>query len=337
MARRSRGNRSDPQLRGVRATLALGLDVGATKIVGGLVDRRGRLSARTTRREHGLRRPQDLVEEIVSVARESLAASPVPPQVVGVAIAAQVDRAARRALYAPNLGWRGVPLAVRMERALGLRVLLVNDARATTLGEWRAGAGRGARNLFCLCLGTGVGGSAVVDGRLLSGETNAAGEVGHITVESAGRRCHCPNSGCLEAYVGGWGIAERGAELGLAPDDRCEDRALTASDVLRAARRGDPRARALMRATERYLGDGVVTIAQAFNPALFVLVGGVARGWPKCRSVAREAIRRRCEPPLSGAKVVHGALGPYAGVVGAGLFALEFPATAPRRGRSIVR
>jgi glucokinase len=315
--------RASPAGRG--KAVALGIDLGATKVVSGLVDAKGRLRVEGSRRLHANDGVRGVLTDIVASARESLEASRVEPTCVGVAVAAQVDRTGDKVAYSPNLGWRGVELSRMLARELDLPVRLINDARAATLAEWKVGAGKGIDDVFCLCLGTGVGGSAVAGGRLVRGATNAAGEVGHLTIVSGGRPCHCPNVGCLEAYVGGWALAEVAARLGIAPSgSRAGSRRTRpdAEDLFAAARRGVPAARTAVEEAEAHLADGVVSITHAFNPTVIVLVGGLVRGWPRLVRVAQRAVRARCEPPLAEVRVVPGLLGPHAGVVGAGLYAL---------------
>ncbi|EQD29701.1 ROK family protein, partial [mine drainage metagenome] len=261
--------------------LVLGIDLGATKVVSGLVDPSGRVVRTSGRIVHGNRGPGVVLAAVIRSARAALRMAAEPPDTVGVAVAAQVDPRTGTVIHAPNLGWRDVALARRLEDELGRPIHVVNDARAATFAEWKYGAGVGVRDLFCLALGTGVGGSAVLGGRLIEGGTHAAGEVGHMTIVSGGRKCRCPNWGCFEAYVGGWAIEERAREAireaRRDPDPMVEraggvDR-VTAETVFLAYRQGDPIARRLVRETERFLTDGAVGVVNAFNPTVLVLAG----------------------------------------------------------------
>lgn len=306
--------------------VVLGIDLGATKVVSGLVAPDGRIVRHSGRHLHANDGPGGVIRMVARSARACLDDGSPPPDRVGIAVAAQVDPRTGTVVHAPNLGWRDVPLARRLSEELGTPdVAVVNDARAATLAEWKHGAGVGASDLFCLILGTGVGGSAVVGGRLLEGGNHALGEVGHMTVVAGGRRCHCPNRGCLEAYVGGWAIAERAGEAvrsdpeaGAALVARAGSRdAITAQTVFQAFRQGDPLAGRLVRETERFLADGVVSIANAFNPSLLVLTGGLVAGRPELVPVVESAIRARCQPPAAGARVELARLGENASLVGA--------------------
>ncbi len=305
--------------------LILGIDLGATKVVSGLVDARGRLVRHSGRIVHANDGPGGVIRSLVQSARACLDEESRAPVAIGVAVAAQVDPRAGTVVHAPNLGWRDVPLARRLSEELGAPVELINDARAATLAEWRFGAGRGVDDLFCLILGTGIGGSAVIGGQLPEGGAHAFGEVGHLTIEVGGRRCHCPNWGCFEAYAGGWAIAERARESVLAdPTSGAElvrragtHETISAQTVFAAYRTGDPLAVRLVHETERYFADGVISVVNAFNPSVLLLGGGLIAGLPELVPVAESAIRARCQPPAASARVVRAGLGENAPLVGA--------------------
>ena len=323
-AGRSRRSRS-AESRSPSGTV-LGVDLGATKVVSAWVAPDGSIVERSRRHLHANDGPDGVIQTLVASVRECQGTGRMPGvSSLGVAVAAQVDPKSGTIVHAPNLGWRNIPLARRLsEEFAGASVVVLNDARAATLAEWQLGAGRGVSDLFCLILGTGVGGSAVVGGRLLEGGTHALGEVGHITVVAGGRKCHCPNVGCLEAYVGGWAIAERAREA--VESSRDEGAALvalagsqdqiTARTVFEAARARDPLASRLVRETEAWLADGAVSIANSFNPNLIVLGGGLVAGHPEFAAVIQKAVRDRCQPPAATARVVIGHFGEDAPLVG---------------------
>jgi glucokinase len=331
--RAARSRTSSGAFRTSRNSAVLGIDLGATKVATALVNADGRLATPADRRLHANDGPEGVIATVVAAARACLATARAGRVRIGVSVAAQVDPETGEVVYAPNLRWRNVALGSRLAQELQGTVTLINDARAATLAEWQLGAGIGASDLFCVSLGTGVGGSAVVGGRLLDGGGHAAGEIGHLTIVSGGRRCHCPNTGCLEAYVGGWAIADRAQQAvredpasGAPMLDRAgRVEAISAETVFVAYRGGDPLATRLVRETERYLGDGAVSIANAFNPSRIVLVGGLTVGLPGLDAVARGAIRARCQPPAAGAEVVLGRLGEFAALVGAATAARSSP------------
>ncbi|MCI4373356.1 MAG: ROK family protein, partial [Thermoplasmata archaeon] len=157
---------------------SLGIDLGATKVTAVLVDRSGRILRRSGRMPHSNDGPAGVIEVVLRAARRCVAEGAPAPWAAGIAVAAQVDPTIGLVRHAPNLRWRNLALGPRLSRALGYPVHVFNDARAATFAEWSGGAGVGSSDMFCLVVGTGVGGSAVVDGRLLEGGTHAAGEVG---------------------------------------------------------------------------------------------------------------------------------------------------------------
>ncbi len=316
-------SRSSPRSRS--SGLVLGIDLGATKVVSGLVAADGSIVRHSGRHLHANDGPGGVIRTLARSARACLSESADRPIAIGVAVAAQVDPRTGTVVHAPNLGWRDVPLARRVSEELGAEVVVVNDARAATVAEWRHGAGIGASDMFFLTLGTGVGGSAVIDGRLAEGGSHALGEVGHMTVVVGGRRCHCPNWGCLEAYVGGWAIAERAREAvradltagGPLIARAGGESAITAQTVFQAHRAGDALAGRIVRETERFLADGAVGIVNAFNPSLLVLGGGLVAGMPEFIAVVESAVRARCQPPAAGARIMATRLGEDAALVGA--------------------
>ncbi|MGP8159577.1 MAG: ROK family protein [Thermoplasmata archaeon] len=325
---RPRSARSRSASAALRDDLVLGIDLGATKVVSALLGRDGAIVRHSGRHLHSNDGPDGVIRALVRSAETCLEGdTSLRPRAAGVAVAAQVDPRTGTVIHAPNLGWRDVPLARRVSKELGdIPVVVLNDARAATLAEWRFGAGRGVSDLFCMFLGTGVGGSAVVGDRLLEGGTHALGEVGHITIVVGGRKCHCPNRGCLEAYVGGWAIAERAQEAvrsdpesGAALVARAgTERAITAQTVFQVYRAGDVLAGRLVRETERFLADGAVSVVNAFNPSVFVLGGGLVAGMPEFVPVVEAAIRVRCQPPAAMARVLVASFGENAPLVGAG-------------------
>ncbi|MCI4340733.1 MAG: ROK family protein, partial [Thermoplasmata archaeon] len=254
----------------------LGLDIGATKIRAAIVDDSGAIVAGTAAAPLTGRSPDQVIEAVDRLVRSGFGAVAPRPGRIGVAIAAQVDRARGAVLYAPNLGWGRVALGARLGARFGVPTVLENDVRAAAYAEGRVGAARSVDQMLLLWDGTGLGGGLVVDGRLLAGARGAAGELGHLTVVTNGRKCHCPNRGCLEAYVGGWAIAERAREA-VRASPRAGRKlvarsgrpsAITAQQVFLAARAGDRLSVDLLRDTEQHLAAGAVSIVNALNPSL---------------------------------------------------------------------
>lgn len=310
---------------------AIGIDLGGTKIATGVVDRRGRAHGVHRHPTDAQRGPTAVVGTIVDCLRSCWTEGVPPVRAIGIGVAGQLDRKGT-VLFAPNLRWRSFPLARQVERATGLPVTAINDVKAATYGEWKFGAGRGSSDLICVFIGTGVGGGIVTDGVLCLGATGTAGEVGHITIEVGGRKCHCPNRGCLEAYVGGWAIAERAREAARASpsEGRCLIRlagtahAISAKTVEEAYYARDPLARKLMAETIDRLAAGLVSLVNAIDPQRIVLGGGVMEGFPSLFGPIRRAVRARgLRAAVKDLRIVPAGLGGSSGIVGAATLAMD--------------
>ncbi len=317
--------------------LTLGVDLGGTKVLVALVNAAGEIVAsyrHPTRAESGF---GQIVQAIVESVNACLAKAGVEQAAaLGVGVAGQVERHTGVVRFAPNLGWREVPLRAELEHRLSLPVAVLNDVRAATWGEWRHGAGRGVQDLVVLFVGTGVGGGVVSGGRVLEGCGNSAGELGHMTIVVDGRRCRCRNLGCLEAYAGGWAMADRAREAAEA--DGAAGRALvaraggmekiTAATVTEAWREGDGLAARLVEETAGYLAAGIVAIVNAFNPCTLVLGGGVLEKVPEYVTRVEPLVRERAlGAAVEPLRIVPAALGGSAGVIGAAAVARARPKT----------
>ncbi|HEX6630213.1 MAG TPA: ROK family protein, partial [Gemmatimonadaceae bacterium] len=248
----------------------------------------------------------------------------------GVSVAGQIGTDGV-VLGAPNLGWAGAPVGATLRAALDLPVVVANDVRAAAWAEWSHGAGRGCDDVVVVFVGTGVGGSAVVDGRMLDGAGGIAGEFGHMTLVAGGRRCHCRNIGCFEAYASGWALEERAAEA-VRADERAgagllrlaggRHTAITGELLATARAAGDALAVRLVEETGAFLGAGLVSLVNAFNPARVILGGGVVEGFPELLPLAAAAVRDRALPAAAAVvEVVPAELGTHAPVVGAAALA----------------
>ncbi len=309
----------------------LGVDLGGTKILAGVVSEDGAVLSshrRETQADRGFNGVLNAVAEAVDAC---LQAHDAPrPDLLGIGVAGQVDDVTGTVRFAPNLDWHDEPLGTTLAERLGLDVVVVNDVRAASWGEWKHGAGRGVADLVVVFLGTGVGGGVVSGGALVEGCSNAAGELGHTMLVAGGRRCRCPNRGCLEAYVGGWAVAERAREA-IAADPEAGaglvERAgaadtVTGEHVTDGWRAGDPLATRIHEETVSYLAAGLVGIANAVNPCRIVLGGGVIESVPELVDAVRGALLDRPLAVVADAlDVVRAALGSQAGVIGAASYA----------------
>lgn len=311
----------------------LGVDLGGTNIVVGAMSADGKrkfgMHEIPTRAAMGADAVVErIVQMIERVAAETMAATGASRDAllgVGIGSPGPLDREQGIVIITPNLGWRDFPLRDRVSEAVGLPATLDNDANCATLGEWWLGAAKGGRNVVGLTIGTGIGGGLILDGRLYHGASDVAGEIGHTTIDSTGRRCGCGNYGCLEAYASGPAIAERAREA-LAGGEPSAMPALVGGDLSRltaalvyqAAREGDRLALEVVRETARLLGAGVANLLNIFNPDVVVLAGGVTQAGDALFEPMRAEVRRRAfKPAVDACRIVPGALQGKAGVIGA--------------------
>ena len=311
--------------------LTLGLDVGGTRIKIALVDSEGKIVASSSHPTHHENEPEKILEDISICINKCFSMSKKKAQALGVGLAGQVNLAGV-VRTSPNLGWRDFPLKERLETEFRMPVVVTNDVKAAGWAEWKFGAGRGINDLVIVFVGTGIGGSIVSGGRMIDGCTNTAGELGHTTLIIDGRRCHCPNSGCLEAYAGGWAIAERAQEAVRYDPEAGKHlislagaaEKITAATVAKAFYQGDPLALRLVRETGYFLGAGLVSAVNSFNPCLLILGGGVIDGLPELIKIVDYFIRQRAlKPAAEKLQVVGTRLGSKAGVIGAAALAQE--------------
>jgi glucokinase len=311
----------------------IGVDLGGTKIDIARVDDSGQVRVRRRLATRAGEGPAAVEARIIEAVRELQQAADSPALGLGIGVAGQIDPISGVVRYAPNLNWRDVPLKAGLSRALELPVLITNDVRAATWGEWFHGAGQGCDDLICLFVGTGIGGGVVSGGQMLTGCSNTAGELGHITVDLHGPYCHCGNRGCFEALAGGWAIA-RNARDAISADpaggalllSKAEGNpeAVTAKMVTQAAGEGDPLAMKLMDDVALALIAGTVGLVNAFNPCRLIFGGGVIAGMPELTDRIGKGIHQRvlaaAGAPL---QVLPSQLGNDAGVIGAALLAMR--------------
>jgi len=306
--------------------LALGVDLGATKVEAALVDGSGKLMTSVRHFTHAEKGPAAVVEGIAESVKTCLATAGCRAAYLGIGVAAEVEGGTGNVISAANMKWRDVPLKKMLEKATGMPVFVTNDVRAAAWAEWKFGAGRGVDDLACAFVGTGLGGGIITHGRLLEGYGNAAAEVGHITIVAGGRKCTCGGRGCLEAYAGGWAIAQRAQEAVKAHKQAggkltalagSIDK-ITAATVAQAYLAGDLLARRLVKSTARYLAAGMTGIIHVLNPQVFILGGGVIEGLPQYIEMVEPLVRSRAlEASLRGLRIIRASLGNKAGVIGA--------------------
>jgi glucokinase len=317
--------------------LTVGLDIGGTKVLAGVVDSTGRVLARERRTTPGksVQAVEDTIVDLVQMFSVSYDIA-----AVGVGAAGFVDAGRASVLFSPHLAWRNEPLRDAVMGRVRLPVLVDNDANAAALAECRFGAGVGHRWVLCVTLGTGIGGALVIDNRVFRGANGMAGEFGHIQVVPGGHRCECGNRGCWEQYASGNALVRDARELILADSPVAHNldalvsgdvSALTGPLITQAARDGDPLAIELIDDVGTWLGVGLAGMAAAFDPSCIIVGGGVSEARELLLGPTRSAFARtltgrgfRPEPPI-----VAAALGPDAGFIGAA----DMARSAARRSR----
>ena len=304
--------------------MALGVDLGGTTTTIALVDHRGTLQ-RSVRLPSRYTSGDDLLGHMSATIDAWQLEGSCRPCSVGLGLPGLVDVDAGMLLRCPKLPQlEGYPLRSSAEARLRLPVVLDNDVHAAALAEARLGAARECRVAFCLTLGTGLGGAVVVGGQVVRGAGGLGGEIGHLRVTDAGSECDCGGRGCLQTEVNARAIVRRYREHAAAVPDLPDD----AAEVARRAEVGDECARKALADCGRQLGRGLAIVINLLNPDCIVVGGGIAGAGRWLLEPASEAARGGCWPQAWACCAVQEAeLGRDAGVVGAGLLALEKQST----------
>ena len=306
--------------------LTLGIDLGGTFARAAVVDEQGKILA-SDKNALGERTPEAVVESIAEAARSAVKAAGAKVQACGVGAAGQILGDAGVLVVGPNLGWRNVPLARMLQDKLGYGVRLVNDLAAAAFGEFNAGAGRGAQDLYTVFVGSGVGSAIIAGGRLVHGAGGVAGELGHTKVVPGGRKCGCGEQGCLETYVGGHHLIAMTREL-LASGRSPQVRELTGNDpekitpvtLEQAAHQGDAAAREVHERACVMLSLAVANQVTVLNPARLILGGGVLTHCPGLRRRVMEGVQRfSSRTAREGLVITEAELGDDSGIIGAAL------------------
>lgn len=304
---------------------AVGIDIGGTKIAGGVVDEQGQVLALTRTDTPG----QDagkVVAAIVAMVEELGRKYPVTA--VGIGAAGWVDGTRDRFRFGPHLPWRDEPVRDRVAEMVGLPVVVENDANAAAWAEFRFGAGRACQDsMVLITVGTGLGGGLVLGGQLLRGAHGYAGEPGHQLAVPEGRQCNCGQRGCLEQYASGNALVRLAREAAAQDPDRAAKLLAEAGSVeqisgplvTRLAAAGDPVCREVFGTVGQRLGGYMSDLVRLLDPELVVLGGGVAEAGELLLTPVEQGYRRTLgeRGRLPTAEVHLAELGNLAGVVGA--------------------
>jgi glucokinase len=303
----------------------VGIDVGGTKILGGVVDERGKV-LKTARKDTPRQGGSALTQSIADVAKELLLEHSVSS--VGVSAAGFVSSDRKTMLATPNIAdWNGVDLDNQLRQLIGLPVVIENDANAAAWGEAKFGAGRNQEHMMMLTVGTGIGGGIVVNGSLYRGAFGIAAEFGHLRVVPEGHLCGCGARGCFEQYASGNALLRHAREAINASPEIARNllsrgdgtvAGLTGQAITEAARDGDSVALAAFNTTGQWLGAGIASLSVLLDPACVVIGGGVIDAGEILLKPTRESLERNM--PFAGKhpypEIIAAQLGNEAGLVG---------------------
>lgn len=313
--------------------LVVGVDFGGTRLKAGVIDEEGTLRSQvemSTLAHEDVPIVLERIARIVLLAIEESSCAHERIAAVTIGACGLVDRASGRFISSSVMpGWRDVPLAEAVSRAVSLPVLVENDASAAIFGEWWRGVGQGARNLVGMTLGTGIGGGIILDSHLFRGSGGNAGEFGHLSINPDGEACFCGNRGCLGLVASASGLVRRcvenlrrGLPSSLSSTFATDPSSLSARAICDAAMAGDALAMSLIDQTGKYLGIGAAHLLSAFNPDMVIFTGGLTAMGDVLLSRIRREARQRAYPHLTEmARIEFGLLQDSAGTVGAaGIF-----------------
>ena len=304
--------------------LAIGIDLGGTQVRAGLVEG-GRVVARAAERTDVAGGPEAVLRQMLGLIAQ-VAPSGGEVRGIGVCSPGPLDTVTGTILNIPTLpGWDGLPLRDILAERTGLPVALENDGIAAAFGEWRHGAGRGLSHLVYVTVSTGIGGGVVLDGRLLHGRRGMVAHVGHLPLVAEGPVCSCGAVGCFEALASGsaLGTVARKAATGRPESRLAQVEAVTARDVVQAAREGDELALDLLAEEARWLGRGFVGLLHLYSPEAIVMGGGVSEGFDLLQDKIHATIRACAMAAFRDVPVVKAGLGGNSGLIGAAALALE--------------
>lgn len=301
----------------------IGIDLGGTKINGALANFNGDIIAKYTLPTKAEDGEEAVLERIISVGEMVLGESKVNKDdvlAIGIGCPGILNVKEGKIITAPNLPFRNFNVVKSLKDKFNIPVYLDNDANVAAIGEYVFGAGKGTNNMVFITVSTGIGGGAVLNGRIYRGNTCNALEIGHMTLEKEGPRCNCGNYGCAEALASGTAIGRaaneairKGEKTSLADYEK-----VTSFEVFKEAEKGDELAQKVLNKALNYLGICVANVITSFDPEVVIIGGGVSKGGQIVFDKINEVVKARCfESMWKSTSIVPAALGTDAGVIGA--------------------
>lgn len=310
----------------------IGIDVGGTNVKIALVDDNGKIiysNSVPTYAKMGYEYTVNNIKQAIKDLMKETNTTPSDIEGIGFDFPGQVDCKTGVVKLAPNIpGWVNVPIAQMIEDEFHIPTRIDNDVRCAALGELKFGAGRGCENFICITVGTGIGSGIVINGKVVRGATNAAGELGHIKLQmNGGPICGCGDTGCLEAFASGPAIVAMAQEYikgGKSTKFRemaaVEGGEITPYMVAKAAEEGDPVAKRIFEIVGEYIGIGLTSVINFLNPERVIIGGGVAESGELLLGPIRKTIKERAMVVAGNAvEIVPAQLGNSAGVIGASM------------------
>lgn len=301
----------------------VGIDLGGTKISGAVADSHGNIVSQHTIPTGADEGEETVLKRIISVVEKVIGESMVGKEkvtAIGIGSPGPLNAKEGKIITTPNLPFKDFNLVKLLKDTFNIPVYLDNDANVAAIGEYTFGSGKGTNNMVFITVSTGIGGGAILNGKIYRGNTSNALEVGHMTLEKDGPRCNCGNYGCAEALASGTAIGrmareevEKGAETSLANYEK-----ITAIEVFKEAEKGDLVAKAVLDKALNYLGICVSNIITSFDPEMVIIGGGVSKNGSLVFEKVRKVVNERCFKTMAeSTMIVPAALGTDAGVIGA--------------------
>lgn len=341
--RASEYRRREPKARGDLQVYVLGIDLGGTKILTAVTNAQGKMLSRDHSITPATKGQKAVIQSILESTGRALGQAGISAAdliAVGVGAPGLSNPETGILFTSPNLpGWRDVPLRDIIEKVLGKKAFLINDANAAAVGELHFGAARGTRNFIYITVSTGIGGGIVIDGKIYTGSTGTAGELGHMVIDDEGPLCNCGNRGCWESLASGTALAREarnhireGASTSILYYASGDLEKVNAEVIQKAAQAGDNLANQLIARVAYYLGVGLANLTNIFNPELIVIGGGLSNmGDMLIQPAFKEAERRAFRQAYKAVRFARAELGRNSGVIGAAAFALQEIRRADKR------
>ena len=318
------------------STNVVGVDMGGTKILSAVIDAEGNILGTakvSTKADAGT---SVVIDRIAASIQQAIGKSGVTAasiEAVGIGAPGPLDPETGVVIFAPNLGWRDVPLKAELEARVGIPTFVDNDVNVGTLGEHAFGAGKGVQNIVGIFVGTGIGGGIILHGELFHGASKTAGEIGHIIVKADGPKCGCGVRGCLEALASRTAmtkqlqkaIEKKGKKSVISKLTDGDLSAIRSGVLAKAIRSNDKLTLKVFKKATKYLGIGIGSIVNFLNPEMIILGGGVVEALDDTflDNIRAAAEKYALPNTLDGVQIVRAKLGDNSGILGAAALARQ--------------